>query len=229
MLTGSGTKGRLARLKDMALREFRLIALLALTIPLGLGLMPHPASATTVERKSLSDLAKGSELIIDGTVTGRSVEALANGQGARTCFTFKITEVIVGSHPGKTLRLCFFGGEINGRGFAVSGMRYPNVGERGIYLIESTHQAMLNPLIGWDQGRFLIVKDATGGAKVTTADGQRITGLADTAARPTSADEGIVSPSGAAAAGVVSDQKPELAGAMSRDEFVAKLRSYRDQ
>ena len=210
----------------MVMTRFRSLALLALAIPLGAG----SASATTLERKSLSDLAKGSELIVDGTVTGRSVEALPNGQGARTCFTFKIAEVIAGDHPDRNLRLCFFGGMVNGRGFGVSGMHYPDVGERGIYLIESTHQAMLNPLIGWDQGRFLVTKDPRSGiAKVTTADGQRITGLTAAAARPTDTDAGIVSPSGAAAAGVASDEKRELVGAMSRDDFVAKLRSYRAQ
>jgi hypothetical protein len=183
-----GTFGSFARLKDMALRKFTAIALIALAVPIGFGTVLHSASATTLERKSLSDLANGSELIIDGTVVARSVEALPNGQGARTCFMFKIAEVIAGSHPGKSLRLCFFGGEINGRGFAVSGMRYPDVGERGIYLIESTHQSMLNPLIGWDQGRFLVVKDNAGGmARVTTADGQRITGLTIDAGRPTTA------------------------------------------
>jgi hypothetical protein len=214
----------------MALRKFKAIVLLALAVPAGLGVTMGSASATTLEQKSLSDLAKGSELIIDGTVSARSVDALPNGQGAQTCFMFKIAEVIAGSHPGKSLRLCFFGGEVNGRGFAVSGMRYPDVGERGIYLIESTHQSMLNPLIGWDQGRFLVVKDNAGGmARVTTADGQRITGLTIDAGRPTTAEAGIVSPSGAAAAGVVSDNKPELAGAMSRDDFVAKLRAYRGQ
>jgi hypothetical protein len=214
----------------MALRTFKAIALLALAVPVGFGAMMGSVSATTLERKSLFDLAKGSELIVDGTVGARSVEALPNEEGARTCFMFKITEVIAGSHPGKSLRLCFFGGEINGRGFAVSGMRHPDVGERGIYLIESTHQAMLNPLIGWDQGRFLLVRDnAAGMARVETADGQRVTGLTREAGRPTTADAGIISPSGAAAAGVVSDDKSELAGAMSRDDFVAKLRAYRGQ
>jgi hypothetical protein len=222
--------GPVERLKDMVMRKYRLRAPLALAITATFCVAPLPASATTLERKSLSDLAKGSELIVDGTVAARSVEALANGQGARTCFMFKIAEVIAGSHPGKTLRLCFFGGEINGRGFAVSGMRYPDVGERGIYLIESTHEAMLNPLIGWNQGRFLVVKDsATGAFKVTTADGQRISGLSVEAARPTPDNGEIVSPAGASAAGVVSDEKRDLTGAMSRDDFVAKLRSYRGQ
>ncbi len=203
---------------------------LALAVPVGFGAAMNSASATTLERKSLSDLAKASELIIDGTVGARSVEALPNGQSARTCFTLKIAEVIAGSHPGKSLRLCFFGGEVNGRGFAVSGMRYPDLGEHGIYLIESTRESLLNPLIGWDQGRFLVVKDSAGGtAKVTTADGQRITGLTSDAARPTMADAGFISPSGAVAAGVMSDGKPELAGAMSRDDFAAKLRAYRGQ
>jgi hypothetical protein len=108
------------------------------------------AMATTLQQRSLSDLVKGAEIIFEGTVTASAVEPGLNGQGARTCFTFNVTDVIVGTEPGNTLVLCFFGGALNGRHFAVSGMRYPNIGEHGIYLVESTHEPMVNPLMGWD-------------------------------------------------------------------------------
>jgi hypothetical protein len=188
-----------------------------------------PASATTLQRQSLSDLAKASELIFEGQATGSAVEALPQGQGARTCVNFKIVEVIAGTHPGNAIRLCFFGGEIGGQHFAASGMRIPPKGEHGIYLVESAIQPLVNPLIGWDQGRYLVEKDpATGTLKMTTADHRRIAALAPEAAMPTSDTAGIVSPD-ATAAGVISDDRKDLAGAVSRDEFVNRLRSFRDR
>jgi hypothetical protein len=202
-------------------------ALICLVFLAGLGTAPSSASAATLERRSLSDLAKGAELIVDGTVVARSVEPLGGGQGARTCFKIAVTEVIAGADPGKSVRLCFFGGEINGRGYGVAGLRYPNVGERGIYLVESLHQPMLNPLIGWDQGRFVVIKDPKSGTfKMVTADGQRITALAPEAAQPTAAGQDVVSSEGAKAVGILSDDGTDLRGAVSRDDFVAKLRSY---
>jgi len=179
-------------------------------------------------RQSLSDLAKGSEVIFEGQAASRTVEPLQDGQGARTCVNFRIIEMIAGTQPGSTIRLCFLGGIWNGQGFGVSGMNYPAVGEHGVYLVESTSQPLVNPLIGWDQGHFLVAKDpAMGTLKMTTADHRRIVGLAPEAAKPTPASGEIVSPD-ATAAGVTSDDNPALAGAMSRDEFISKLRSFRE-
>jgi hypothetical protein len=188
-----------------------------------------PADATTLARQSLSDLAKGSELIFDGQAVASAVEALPNGQGARTCVNFKIAEIVAGTHPGNTIRLCFLGGMIGGQGFGVSGMRYPTVGEHGIYLVESGSQPLVNPLIGWDQGRFLVAKDpATGTLRMTTADHRRVVGLSPEAATATPANGEIVSPD-ATATGVMVDDQPALAGAMSRDAFVKELRSLHDR
>ncbi len=184
------------------------------------------ADATTLMRQSLSDLAKGSEVIFEGQAVSRAVEPLPDGQGARTCVNFRVIEMIAGSRPGSTIRLCFLGGMLNGQGFGVSGMNYPAVGEHGVYLVESTGQPLVNPLIGWDQGHFLVAKDPVSGIlKMTTADHRRIIGLALEAAVPANGE--IVSPD-ATAAGVMSDDNPALAGAVSRDEFITKLRSFRE-
>ena len=185
-----------------------------------------PAMATTIQQKSLSDLVKGAELVFEGTVTGSTVEPGPNGNGARSCFTFQVMDVIVGTPPGGPLTLCFMGGEIGGRHFVVSGMRYPVVGEHGIYLVESTHQAMANPLIGWDQGHFLVEADpVTGTPRIMTAAHRRVMAITAEAAQPT-ATAAIVSPSGATAAGVESDDGPDLTGALSRDDFSSRLRSF---
>jgi hypothetical protein len=186
------------------------------------------AGATTLMRQSLSDLAKRSEVIFEGQAVARAVEPLPDGQGARTCVNFRIIEIIAGTQPGSTIRLCFFGGMLNGQGFGVSGMHYPAVGEHGIYLVESTGQPLLNPLIGWDQGRFLVAKDpATGSLKMTTTDHRRIVALAPEAANPAPAGGEIVSPD-ATAGGVTADDNANLSGAMSREDFIGKLRSYRE-
>ena len=182
-----------------------------------------------LQRQSLSDLAKKAEFIFDGQPVARTVEALPDGQGAHTCFTFRINQVIAGMHPGNTARLCFFGGMIGGTGYAVSDLNMPTLGEHGIYLVESTGQAMLNPLIGWDQGHFLVAKDNSGTLRVTTADHRRVTGLTPEAAKPTAAVPEITSPSGTTAAGVMSDSQTDLSGAMSRDAFVAQLRAFHDR
>ncbi len=185
-----------------------------------------PAMATTVQQKSLSDLVKGAELVFEGTVTGSTVEPGPNGNGARSCFTFQVIDVIAGTPPSGPLSLCFMGGEIAGRHFVVSGMRYPVVGEHGIYLVESTHEAIVNPLIGWDQGHFLIQADpATGTPRMMTAAHRRVMAIGAEAAQPT-AKPVIVSPSGATAAGVESDDAPDLAGALSRDDFKSRLRAF---
>ena len=182
-----------------------------------------------LQRQSLSDLAKKAEFIFEGQAASRAVEALPDGQGARTCFTFKVIQAIAGSHPGSTVQLCFLGGTIGNTGFAVSDLNMPAVGEHGIYLVESTSQAMVNPLIGWDQGHFLVVKDKAGAFKVMTADHRRITGLTPDAARPTASAPEITSPSGMTALGVTADSQADLSVALSRDAFIKELRSFHDR
>ena len=190
------------------------------------GILAVPSGATTIQQKSLSDLVKGAELVFEGTVTGSTVEPGPNGQGLRTCFTFQVSKEIVGTAPANIFPLCFMGGELNGRRQVVSGMRYPTVGEHGIYLVESTHQTMANPLIGWDQGHYLIEPEGTTGAEhILTAARRRVTGLNSDAGQPTHS-AAIFSPEGATAAGVESDTGPDLAGAMLRDDFESRLRSF---
>ena len=213
-------------IRRKAIRRFGLSLLLGASALAGLGF--SEAGATTLMRKSLSDLAKGSELIFEGQAVARAVEPLPDGQGARTCVNFRIIDMIAGSQPGSTIRLCFLGGMLNGQGFGVSGMNYPAIGEHGVYLVESTGQPLINPLIGWDQGRYLVAKDpATGILKMTTADHRRIVGLAPEAAKPTPAEGEIVSPD-ATATGVMSDDGSNLSGAMSREDFIGKLRAFRE-
>jgi hypothetical protein len=186
-------------------------------------LAPCQSNATMVERKTLAELASGAELIFEGTVIASSTQPTPNGQAIQTCVTFNVVDVVAGSYSNPTLSLCFLGGELNGKTMVVSDMQYPAVGEHGIYLVESTTQLMVNPLIGWDQGRFLVVPDlSTGAAKMLTSAHHPMVGLG---AVPVHGAEGIaaVSAGGAAPADVLSSEGPDLAGAMTAAEFKARL------
>jgi len=201
----------------------------SLALPVLICAVAGPAHATTLQRQSLSDLAKKAEFIFEGQPVGRVVEALPDDQGARTCYTFKVIQAIAGSHPGSTLRLCFLGGMIGNKGFAVTDLNMPTMGEHGIYLVESTSEAMVNPLIGWDQGHFLVARDQAGAFRITTADRRPVTALTADAARPTASAPEIASPSGTTAVGVMADGRADLSGAMPRDVFVKELRSFHDR
>ena len=134
--------------------------------------------------------------------------------------------MIAGQDPGNSLVLCFMGGEIGGVRTVVTDMHYPVIGEQGIYVAESTHLAMVNPIAGWDQGRFLVEKDPASGAKLMlTARRRPILRMDDEARLPT-AGTAILSGEGTAA-GVVSGEGPDMTGALSRDDFKAWLRSVR--
>lgn len=191
-----------------------------------LALSHPPAAASTIQRQSLSDLVKGAELVFEGTVTSSAVVPGVGNGPPHTCVTFDVTDVIAGQSPGRSVQLCFLGGEVDGVRTVVTDMHYPVVGEHGIYLAESTHQAMVNPLIGWDQGRFLVEKDPVSGAsKVLTARRHPVTGMAAEARLPT-ANMAILSGE-ETAAGVTSSDRPDMTGAMAKEDFKAWLKSAR--
>ena len=203
------------------LRSFSGQAVLAIV---ALCLTYQTATASTVLRKSLSDLVKGAELVFEGTVTASTVVPGVGNAPPQTCITFAVTDVIAGPNPGSKLQLCFMGGEVNGVQTVVTDLHYPVVGEHGIYLAESTHQAMVNPLIGWDQGRFLVEKDPVSGIeKILTAHRHPVTGIAAEARLPTPAM--AIMPADEAAIGVTSGDGPDMTGAMDRDAFKTWLRS----
>ncbi len=56
-------------------------------------------------------------------------------------------------------------------GLHVSSMVYPAVGEHGIYFIENPDKQLINPLVGWGQGHFLVKKDIYGIERILTEGG----------------------------------------------------------
>ena len=55
----------------------------------------------------------------------------------------------------ETLTLRFTGGTASGVELDV-GVRLPELDERGIYFVERVSPGLINPLLGWEQGHFIV-------------------------------------------------------------------------
>ena len=76
-------------------------------------------------------------------------------------------DVIKGSNQIDTLELKFAGGTLNGETVRINGLSIPQPGEQGIYFVESTSNKLINPLVGWSQGHF-VIKESEGQRMVYT-------------------------------------------------------------
>jgi len=192
--------------------------LLASLILLGLtGITPSRASS--VEEVGLGEMAAASELVFEGRVAGVDSRWSEDGSSIQTYVTFQVLDVIKGS-AGRTVTLAFTGGTIGHLRLSVSDLNMPVPGEKGVYFVENTGRDQINPLYGWSQGQFLLVRDPSGkGERVLTADARPVMSLDDSSHQTKAA-----ALSGGVARGVVTGDQSRVAGAMSADAFIQQLR-----
>ncbi len=127
------------------------------------------AVASTVLQMSFGEVVEGAELIFEGRVL--AVEARQQpGEMIKTWVRFAVLDVVKGEFPEDEIELSFLGGRLGGRQLEVTDMAIPEVGETGFYFVETVLEAQVNPLLGWDQGRYLIEMQPDGDTVVTTAD-----------------------------------------------------------
>ena len=134
--------------------DFRLI------ISLLLFFFISPVLSTTIARVGSDELVNRSELIFEGLVV--AVRPELNEQGYIYTFVeFIVNEVIVGDpDTGTHLTLRFTGGTVEDKRLDV-GARIPELNETGIYFVERVQDGLINPLLGWDQGHFVVTSDGT--------------------------------------------------------------------
>lgn len=152
-------------------RRWRLLAILLIALAASL-----PARASTVLEMSFRDLLTHAELVFEGRVTARQSFLEADGL-IYTRVDFDVRDVLKGEHAGTTLALRFLGGTLGPRRLEVTDMQMPEPGETGIYFIESLDTALVNPLVGWSQGHFLIEPQAGGEPGVLTSRHEPVLGL----------------------------------------------------
>lgn len=184
------------------------------------------ASATTILGMDIDEVAQQSEMIFEGEVIqSQALEDTASGI-INTYVTFRVTDLVKGDFAGDSLELKFAGGELNGQIVEVSGSTLPKLGEMGIYFVESISEDMLNPLLGWSQGHF-ILKNENGERRVHTVNENPVTQIQSVAEIPLAIKapvELIQDKEGVAAGVTVQTRALTTVNPMTADEFKRQIR-----
>jgi hypothetical protein len=138
----------------------RHIVALASAAVMALLLCAGGVRATTVLKLTLEQLVAGSELIFTGTVV--DVASAAEGDLVYTTVRFAVEDVVKGEASSGTIELRFLGGASGELRTDVSEQYIPAEGARGLWFIDDTLRALVNPLTGWSQGHFPLVAAADG-------------------------------------------------------------------
>lgn len=176
-------------------------------------------NASSVQQVAVDDMLEIAELIFEGRVT--AVESRwNNGRTAiNTLVTFNIIDVIHGDYANSSIVLQFAGGSADGLTMQIEGIIYPQLGETGIYFIEETDRALVNPIVGWSQGHFLISEDANGEQRMLTAEREPIIEMNDDPAPAQALSEGV-------AAGLITNKSAaQVASGMSKTSFKQQLKA----
>ena len=198
-----------------------LMSYLLLVIPLG---------ATTILGMNIDEVAQEAEIIFEGKVVEHNVRENAAGMIV-TYVTFRIEELIKGEYDEPLLELKFTGGRLGGQIMEISGLRIPSPNEEGIYFVESVNRNLVNPLLGWSQGHYLIYEES-GERRVSTVNDRPVTDVLSTQSvpialrKPVRVIDGDTDP----ATGVVasSDTRgPDQA--LTTESFKAKIRALIDR
>ena len=161
------------KIRNHEILKYSAIWMALLLMPISYG------NASSVLEVSLNEMLQQSQFVFEGTVT--AIEARENIQKRiHTYVTFEIKEIIKGKYLSNIITLSFLGGTIGDVTMAVSDMRLPQIGEHGIYFVESLERLQVHPLYGWSQGHFIVERDVTGIERVMTNRRLPITAVMDT-------------------------------------------------
>ena len=193
-------------------------------------LLVSPLGATTILGMNIDEVAQGAELIFEGEVVEHNVRENAAGMLV-TYVTFRIEELIKGEYDEPLLELKFTGGRLGRQIMEISGLRIPSPNEEGIYFVESVNRNLVNPLLGWSQGHYLIYEES-GERRVSTVNDRPVTDVLSTQSvpvalrNPVSVIDGDTDP----ATGVVaSSDSPGPQQALTTESFKAKIRALIDR
>lgn len=123
-------------------------------------LLLTPLHASTVLKVGLDELTSQSEFVFEGLVLSKQVRRSNVDGRPCTYFLFSVTDVIRGGYDQPTIELCFSGGTVMIDGewltMAVSDMTMPTLGEEGVYFVDRLDAELTHPLVGWNQGHYLV-------------------------------------------------------------------------
>ena len=173
----------------------------------------------------IDTLAADAEFIFEGKVVDRLTQPDSASGIIYTYVTFSVNEIVKGEYSNDLLELKFTGGEYEGRIVDVSGLRIPQMGEEGIYFIESLSRNLMNPILGWSQGHFIIVEE-NGERLINTVDKKPVTDVQAMSAVPAAIKKplDIIEGKSDTAAGIVTDANAlSVQRAMTASDFKSRI------
>ena len=182
-------------------------------------------NATTILGMDIDKVANDAELIFEGEVILHETRQNSHTGIIHTYVTFTVHDVVKGDFSADTIELKFAGGTFMGQIVEVRGLKIPKEGENGIYFVESTSRDLLNPLIGWSQGHFIIEQEL-GERRVRTIDRQTVTDIQSVSSIPSviKKPQAIIEGDGDVAAGVLVDSSSlSIERALTVEEFKNRI------
>ena len=183
-------------------------------------LFTNTVNGTSVLGVTLEQMANNCEFVFEGRVLSVEARMTQNGSNIHTFVEFDIIESIKGEYHNDQIELRFAGGTVDGLTRRVGDMHIPEVGETGLYFVESLSRTHVHPFYGWSQGHLLIIKDAAGIERVTTQRKQAVMAI-EPAIRRSPPQPQL---STGAAQGLVVEEGRESYDGMSKSQFKRKLR-----
>tara|TARA_B110000858_G_C17810077_1_gene480674 strand:+ start:10898 stop:11443 length:546 start_codon:yes stop_codon:yes gene_type:complete len=165
------------------------------------------------------------EFVFEGVVIDSETRQNSNNGIISTYVTFQINDIIKGDYSGDSLELKFMGGEFNGEIVEVSGMFIPELAEQGVYFVKSMSRDLINPLIGWSQGHF-IINDDDGTRRISTAGNQPVLEVQPVSSIPSSIKKPLSIAEGNTdiAAGIMTDTSSiMIERALTVEEFKSRI------
>jgi len=132
-----------------------------------------PSQATSIQQLGFDEVVANSVLVFEGEVVASESVYNKAATAIITRVRFRVFELLKGELDEVYVTLNFAGGNVGDVGMVIPGMRYPQIGEHGLYFVKDLRATHANPLVGWSQGHYLI-KNEAGESSVSTADGKPI-------------------------------------------------------
>lgn len=186
--------------------------------------------ASSVRHVTMDEMLEHCQLVFEGEVLAlESVET--RPKRIHTHVTFGIQDIIKGEYSKNTITLTFLGGTVGKKTMAVSDMKFPQPGERGIYFVESLERKQVHPFYGWSQGHFLVRPDETGTDRVMTSSEEVVTAIIQniSSRQIKSIDETVSSFTKGVARGIVLKTEAKDQKGLTSDEFKKNLREIMER
>jgi len=204
----------------MKLINNKTLTFIAMSIPLFFILIPY-GNAASVRKVSMDEMLQQCQFVFEGNVI--ALESKENEQKRiHTYATFEIIDVIKGDYFGETITLSFLGGTVGEVTMAVSAMKLPELGEHGIYFVESLERSQVHPLYGWSQGHFLVKDNDTGTNLVMTNNKQPVIEMVNGQINPN--QDSVQALSNGVARGLSLAQEKNDVRGLTANEFKKALR-----